>query len=273
MSVYENHRSTYRCTKGDRLGYFAHRHREIEVILMLEGSSRAIVNGISYDLIGGDALVVFPNHLHEFISTEKEDYILMLIPANIYSDYSDAIEGHRPVDPIIKNCARNEKILSLAKICMESNDRYAYQCRKFLIGAILGMVLSEVKLIQVHTDKTSMERVLDYCENHFSENITLESISKELFLSKFYISRLFATQLGVSFTNYINSLRIEASVKLLTTTELPITEICFIAGFSSTRNFNRVFSERIGVTPKEYRESQMNVLGSYTEKMKRQKGR
>ena len=271
MSVYENHRSAFRCTRGNRLEYFAHRHREIELILMLKGKSRAIVNGNAYELSAGDALIVFPNHLHQFVSTVEEDYILMLIPSNIYSDYSESIEGHRPINPIIENAAQNKTVLTLAEICMESNDKYAYQCRKFLIGAILGMVLKEVKLTPVHTDKTAMERILDYCENNYRERITLDSMARELFLSKFYISRLFTDELGVSFCSYINSLRIEETVKLLTTTDMSITDICFDTGFSSTRTFNRVFYDRIGVSPKEYRESQRNVLGSYTEKMRKQR--
>lgn len=273
MSIYENHRSAFRCTRGHRLEYFAHRHREIELVLMLEGCSNAIVNGVSYDLKKGDALIVFPNHLHQFISTGPEDYILLLIPSNIYNDYWDGIEGHRPVNPIIENGAKNENVLSLAQICMETNDRYAFQCRKFLIGAILGMVLGDLKLTKVHTNKNSMERILDYCEKAYNENITLEDISRDLHLSKSYISRLFTGQLGISFSNYINSIRIEETIKLLTTTDMSITDICFATGFSSTRTFNRVFLGRIGVSPKEYRESQQNVLGSYTEKMRRQKNR
>lgn len=271
MSVYENHRSAFRCTKGNRLDYFAHRHREIELIFMLDGCAKAIVNGNTYELSRGNALIVFPNHLHQFISSGPEDYILLLIPSNIYNDYSESIEGHRPDNPIIENGAKNETVLSLAKICMETKNRYAFQCRKFLIGAILGMVLKDVKLTQVLTDKSSIERILDYCESYYREDITLDTMAKDLFLSKYYISRLFTGQLGISFCSYINSLRIEETVKLLTTTDMSITDICFATGFSSTRTFNRVFYNRIGVSPKQYRESQQNVLGSYTEKMRKQK--
>ncbi len=269
MSKYENHRTAFRCTRGDRLDYFAHRHREIELIFMLKGCAKAIINGNTYELSQGNALIVFPNHLHQFISSGPEDYILLLIPSNIYNDYSESIEGHRPENPIIEKGAENETVLSLAQICMQSRDHYAYQCRKFLIGAILGMVLSEVKLTKTLTDKSSMERILDYCEKHYRDNITLDSMAKELFLSKYYISRLFTGQLGISFCNYISSLRIEETVKLLTTTDMSITDICFTTGFSSTRTFNRVFIDRIGVCPKEYRESQENVPGSYTEKMRK----
>ena len=271
MSVYENHRNAYRCTKGNRLEYFEHRHREIELVLMLDGRSTAVVNGRSFSVEKGDALIVFPNHLHKYISTSEENYILLLIPANIYNDYSESIDGYRPVSPLIKGGAENETLLTLARICMDATDIYAYQCRKFLIGAILGTMLRDVKLIKAHTNDSALEHVLEFCEEHYRDRITLGTVAEKLFLSKYYISHLLSDQLGISFTNYIKSLRIEESIKLLTTTEMSITDICFLVGFSSIRTFNRVFNDRIGVSPKKYRECQQNVLGSYTERMKKQR--
>jgi len=238
---------------------------------MLDGSSTAIIDGKSYTINKGDALIVFPNHLHKFISTTVENYILLLIPASIYNDYSEFLDGHRPISPLIKGGAENNTLLSLASICMESKDIYAYQCRKFLIGAMLGMILENTPLTKALTNDSAMERILDYCERHYTEKVSLDTISSSLFLSKYYISHLFGDQLGINFTGYINSLRIEEAVKLLTTTEISVTDICFIVGFSSIRTFNRVFNDRIGVSPKEYRESQQNIPGSYTEKMKRQR--
>jgi AraC-like DNA-binding protein len=252
----------FRCTQGTRLEYFAHRHREIELIIMLNGFSTAIVDGVSYHIEKGDALIIFPNHLHKFISTVEEDYILLLIPSNIYNDYGKSIDGKRPVSPLIKNGAQNDTLITLAKICMESKNLYAYQCRKFLIGAILGVILNDVELVSAHTNDNALNRILDYCEEHYKENITLEQISIHMFLSKYYISHLFSDQLGVSLTHYINSLRIEETVKLLTTTEIPITDICFSVGFSSIRTFNRVFFDRIGTSPKEYRKNQHKTPGS-----------
>ena len=65
-------------------------------------------------------------------------------------------------------------------------------------------------------------------------------------------------KLGISFSNYINALRIEEAVKLLTTTDMPITDVCFASGFTCTRTFNRAFMGRIGVSPREYRVRQKN---------------
>lgn len=266
MPAYENHGNILRCTKGSRLHYFAHRHREIELVLMLEGTSTVIIDGVGHTLAPGNALVVFPNQLHQYISTGPENYILILIPANIYIDYEDSINGHRPLDPIIPNGAENEQVLTLAKMCLESNSHYAYQRHKCLIGALLSVLLERLPLVEAMTGNSAVERILSYCEQHFLEEISLDNMSKDLFLGKFYISHLFSRQLNISFNSYINTLRIEKAVKLLTATRLPITDICFSSGFTCTRTFNRAFVKRIGISPREYRANQQTEFESQIER-------
>ena len=265
MPAYENHGNILRCTRGTRLHYFAHRHREIEIVLMLSGASKVIVDGAPYTVAAGDALIVFPNQLHQYISTEPENYIIILAPAGIYADYADSIEGHRPQNVIIRGGAENLRVLTLAEMCLEGGTKYAYQRHKCLIGAILGILLEDLPLQSAVTNDTAVERILDYCEKHYLEPISLDGMAKDLFLGKFYISRLFGGQLGISFSNYVNALRVEEAVKLLQTTELPITDVCFASGFACTRTFNRAFIKRIGLSPRDYRANVRSEFESYVE--------
>lgn len=258
MPVYENHGNLLRCTRGTRLAYFAHRHREIELVLMKKGHSTAIVDGVSHTIQGGDAFIVFPNQLHKYISDGPEDYVLFLIPSTIYNDFEEVIDGHKPLHPIIKGGADHPAVKILAQMCLEEGAQFAYQKDKNLTGAILSLLLEELQVFPVEANDCALERVLLYCEQHFLEDLTLDILSKELFLGKYYISHLFGKQLGISFSNYINALRIEESVKLLNTTDLSITDICFASGFTCTRTFNRAFMGRIGMSPRDYRLRQKN---------------
>lgn len=253
MPVYENHGNLLRCTKGSRLGYFAHRHREIELVLLYKGTSTAIIDGVTYTLKAGDGLIVFPNQLHKYVSEGPEEYILFLIPSTIYNDFEETVDGHKPLSPVLEKAAEHPAIRALAQMCLEDGARFAYQRDKNLTGAILSLILEDLPTYPVEAADGALERILLYCEQHFLEDLTLDTLSKELFLGKYYISHLFGKQLGISFGNYINALRIEESVKLLTTTDLPITDICFASGFTCTRTFNRAFMGRIGMSPREYR--------------------
>ena len=77
---------------------------------------------------------------------------------------------------------------------------------------------------------------------------------QSLFIASF-ISRLYAKNTNVRFNDFINSFRIRKSISLVTDKNLSISEISFMCGFGSIRNFNRVFLAEFGCTPKEFRKS------------------
>lgn len=71
--------------------------------------------------------------------------------------------------------------------------------------------------------------------------------------SRYSISHLFARELKVSLSQYINVLRISHACRLLIGSDCRIIEIAYACGYNSLRNFNRVFLRMVGVTPSQYR--------------------
>ncbi len=105
-------------------------------------------------------------------------------------------------------------------------------------------------------DRDSIKDILNYCAEHFTEPITLDSVAKALHLSKYYISHIITESMGVSFTKFVNSMWVEHACTLLDR-GMDIIDICFSSGFSSARNFNRVFLQLQGVPPREYVKQKM----------------
>jgi len=68
-----------------------------------------------------------------------------------------------------------------------------------------------------------------------------------------HLSVSFQTKLGISFSDYLQSIRMHHAKALLKNTDLPITEVCFRAGYRNLSHFLRVFKKNVGATPKEYR--------------------
>ena len=68
-------------------------------------------------------------------------------------------------------------------------------------------------------------------------------------------SRLFKKQTGYTFTEYLTSCRIDLACRLLKETELKVSDIAAESGFSDRTKFYKVFSEKMGMTPKHYRKS------------------
>jgi AraC-like DNA-binding protein len=96
--------------------------------------------------------------------------------------------------------------------------------------------------------------VLDYIKNNYNMyELSLESIAFEFQLSVSYLSRFIKGQTGVTFTQYLQDLRMEDVKKQLKETDKPIKEIVVQVGYLDVANFTRKFKKIVGVTPGQYR--------------------
>jgi AraC-like DNA-binding protein len=100
-----------------------------------------------------------------------------------------------------------------------------------------------------------VRRACSYLESNFDASICLKSLAQDCAVSKTYLSHCFNEEVGVSITSYLNSIRIQkAKLYLCQRPELSITEICFMVGFQSVSQFNRVFKKQVGVSPSAFRQ-------------------
>ncbi len=143
----------------------------------------------------------------------------------------------------------------LLKMVMEEGltDR-----NEFVIKGLLYSIFGKLDNYFVFKDgkqlhDTTIQKLLRYIGSHFCENITLESVAKDLGFSKFHISRLFNHKIGEQFNNYVNKLRINMAQSLLTGSDQSISNIALECGFDNIRNFNRVFKTYSNTTPTEFR--------------------
>lgn len=103
---------------------------------------------------------------------------------------------------------------------------------------------------------------VQYLKEHYTENITLEDMSRVVYLSPYYFSHLFKKEMGVSFVEYLTSLRIEESKRLLRETPLYISAVAAKVGYSDVNYFSRVFKKMTGMTPSQYRKSKASVINN-----------
>ena len=95
--------------------------------------------------------------------------------------------------------------------------------------------------------------IIDYINEHYSEKITLETISKNFHLNPSYISRTLKNKLNISFAKYLKEVRIKEACNLLTSTEKNLSEIVEAVGFYSVSDFCRVFKSVKNLSPLQYR--------------------
>ena len=260
--LYENkHTDFYHRTDNNGatiLTYKPHIHHHIEVVYLKRGAAKAYLDSVEYNIGSGDLLVVFPNQVHRFedVGTCPE-YDLFIINPDLISDFSITMSNREPEDAVIRNIAQNPRAITLIGI-LSSVSEFPQSNRDLLIRGYLSSFFAEI--IEMMTLKNvrseegrALRSIVKWCSKNFKQDISLSILSDKLHLSKYYISHLFSDKLGISFTDYINSLRVSESCKMLRTRNMSITEIAYAVGFGTLRTFNRAFMKQMGISPSEYR--------------------
>ena len=98
--------------------------------------------------------------------------------------------------------------------------------------------------------------ILEYINHNYHENLTLSTLSKTFSVSDSYIARMFKTRLGMTPSEYINTVRIESACNLLLNSKMKIGDIAYKTGFYSPYYFSRVFKKIHGITPGGFRKNE-----------------
>lgn len=100
---------------------------------------------------------------------------------------------------------------------------------------------------------TPVKETVSFINEHFGEPLTLNILSEKVCLSPFYLSRIFAKEIGMTPYQYLISTRVSAAKFMLKSTSFSIKEIAYRCGFSNTANFCTTFKKWENQTPKTYR--------------------
>ena len=156
--------------------------------------------------------------------------------------YSDALTGAYLI----------QLILNLQKTYMDREDlgttvnvEYEHLFNNYMYNYVQSPV----------SEKTmgKFQLILDYLDKNFSDTgITLTTLSEISSLSECYISELFTIILGIKFKQYLNTLRINYALQLLSMSDVTISGAAYESGFETIRTFNSAFKRMKGVTPSEY---------------------
>lgn len=104
-----------------------------------------------------------------------------------------------------------------------------------------------------NTKKQNLQQIKDYIDQHYQEKITLDHLSQLFFINKYYLTRVFKEQFGITINTYIQQIRITHAKQLLRFTNLSIEKIANQIGIEDSNYFIRQFKQIEQITPNEYR--------------------
>ena len=258
MSLYFERNKRWRCRELKSFGVREHLHDRIEIIYIRQGHTTLTVDDNDFVLGPGDISVTFPYQVHSLVDApeEIEGVILLFLP-DFVADSGLPLREKIPNSAKIDDPAVRARIASMME--QLHRDRYLdgdgdVAIRKGICMQIMGEIFRASEFSPTMSANTRIFRsVLDYCDRHYTEDISLDRMHEELFVSKYYISYLFSKKMKIPFTRFINSLRVSDACRYLEDKREKISDIATRVGFSSVRTFNRAFLDIMGMTPGEYR--------------------
>jgi AraC-like DNA-binding protein len=101
-----------------------------------------------------------------------------------------------------------------------------------------------------------LRRARDVADRNYAEPLDLEALAATAGVSKYHFLRCFAAEYGETPMQYVTRRRIERASDLLRATNLTVTEVCHLVGYSSLGSFSVKFRELVGMSPSEYQRTQ-----------------
>lgn len=175
--------------------------------------------------------------------------------AGIYEKYLE--RGGRPVFSCRGSAQRYQGLLE-ELLRLASSDSYV---RDMEIAARLTELLAclmedawdpEMPLTP-GTKRLSVREVRSYISGHYGEKLSLDSLSRQFFINKYYLAKIFKEQYGCTVNACIAQIRIGKAKELLRFTDRSVEDVGYACGFTDPNYFARCFRKVEGVSPSEYR--------------------
>lgn len=232
---------------NQNLEFIKHTHKSYEIVFCLDGELFCEVDNKKYVLKKGNALLILPGHIHSYTTNEySKSYLCVFSTDWVNSFYK--ITKDTKLSNILLESHDSDDIEIL------TNDKINPFIKKGIFYKICGKIFEQSEMLPNDSSYFLLTNSLSlYIENNFTKDIKLKNIAKEFGYDYSYLSTFFNHNFGMDFSSYINKYRIQYATSLLESSIESITEIAFKSGFSTIRNFNRVFKEETGFSPREYR--------------------
>ena len=244
-------------------GLEVHHHDFYEVYLFLGGQVQFQVEAKTFQLEPGDFLLINPQELHKPLIGQESLYerMVLWIDRNYLSslctentDLSACFDGQtnllRPGK--VRGAQLQGLLESLAREYYDEQLGSAICAQGLLMQFLVELNrLARKNMGKALAEPDLVSQVIAYIGNHYQENLTLESLAGQFYVSKFYLSHEFRERVGVSIHRYIIFRRLLQARDLMAAGIGP-GQVYQNCGFGDYANFYRAFKAEYGISPREF---------------------
>ena len=235
-----------------------HAHNYTELFYIVGGGGQFQINEQRFPVHANQLVVVNPNILHTEVSYEAKplEYIVLGIEG-----VELTIPGSDEARYCIYSFPENNHVLSCMQHVLQEmqlcNPEYQTACLAYMDIILVQLMRNASVSITQASSRFPANRqcasVRQYIDQHYKENLTLDMLAEKVSINKYYMAHAFKREYGVSPINYLISCRIREGKQLLAETDLSLSQIAAVLGFSSSSYFSQSFRNAEGCRPTEYR--------------------
>ena len=254
-----------------------HEHDFLELVYVLEGKAEHTVDEMKMNISRGDYFIIDYDTKHKYNPTDSTTLRIM-----------NCMFSPMVIDPSLKSCRRFKELINHYLINFDSNilnsnpTSYKYHddsgdilkllnrmnreytakkigYQEVMRGQFIELLINIIRNITIADteayDNDIVQYILKHVRKHYAEKISLQAIAEKYNYSIANASRIFKEKTGLPFQDYVQSVRIKESCRLLANTTEPVPVIAQSVGYDDTKFFNQLFKRHLGLTPREYRKS------------------
>lgn len=252
-------------------------HPDLEFNVVLKGTMEVYLDDVCLELSAGQGILKNSSLLHRSVIApdcrQAEMFNItmgaeFIAPAQslLYQKYMAPIQGNRRLRflPLYPEIPWQGEILDLLLQVQQVNLRQegAYELHIHQLMCTVWRILAEhVDELpqenlspQSFTDQIRIKQMLDCIHSRYQEKLTLGDIAAAAHVSENTCRTCFRAMVHRSPTEYLTEFRLQQAIRLLRSTDLTAQEIALQCGFGDSSYFNRLFRQRMGMTPLQYRQ-------------------
>ncbi|WP_091273694.1 AraC family transcriptional regulator [Alteribacillus persepolensis] len=251
-----------------------HKHSFFEACYVVEGEGAYIDGGDTYSLQRNSVFLSRPDVSHQ-IKSDSGIFLLFvafeLVASESSDEWSRLIEDAKQCPRVILNAGEETASVLLWKalLIQAAGPKYSF-LKDSLFHLAAALIFSLVHTFAPNSKGKArkkspasssqlLKQVIFYIRDNVSETLKMTDVADHFHISRRHLTRLFASEIGVSYSDFVQNERIKRAVALLKSTNLSVSEIAEESGFSTVHYFTRVFTSKMRNPPGRFRMLYSNV--------------